>query len=220
MNERSGQLICALALAIGTGALGAGCVVHAQASGGAEATAPVVFVGTPTLVAIDGGVWVVRDSDYPVYYVDDSYWVIRDGVWYRSHAYDGGWLTVEVSAVPTTIVTRSHATYVHYRGSATAQIRSAPRPGETATATGPGSPSPAHEEKPGVGNERKAEGEQPGNAPHTNGPMKDYTSASGVGNERKSEGAQPGQVGKGDPATPPPAMKSVKKDDKKKDDKK
>ena len=27
----------------------------------------------PTLVEVDGGVWVVRDSEYPVYFVDDDY---------------------------------------------------------------------------------------------------------------------------------------------------
>jgi hypothetical protein len=143
-----------LALVGATAALSVGCAAQAQVSGTAEVDAPVAFVGTPTLVAIDSNVWVVRDSDEPTYYVDDYYWVYRDGVWYRSPGYDGGWVRIEGSVVPPTIVSRKHAMYVHYRGDATAQVRSAPR----------GDGPRDHDEKPGVGNERKAEGEQPGNA--------------------------------------------------------
>jgi hypothetical protein len=143
-----------LALVGATGALGVGCAAQAQVSGTAEAEAPVAFVGTPTLVAVDSNVWVVRDSDEPTYYVDDYYWVYRDGVWYRSAAYDGGWVRIEVGIVPPTIVSRRHAMYVHFHGDATAQVRSAPH----------GDGPRDRDEKPGVGNERKAEGEQPGNA--------------------------------------------------------
>jgi hypothetical protein len=161
---KSRQVIGAIALVVGTSALSAGCVAHAEAGGGVEAQAPVVFVGTPTLVAIDDGIWVVRDSDYPVYYVDDDYWVYRDNVWYRSHTYDGGWLVVEVSVVPGLIVHRNHTMYVHYHGAATAQTRLATRPGETAE--NPHGGPPGHDETPGVGNQRKAEGDQPGREPH------------------------------------------------------
>jgi hypothetical protein len=205
MNARSGRLVCTLVLAVGVAALGAGCVVHGEAGGGAEATAPVVFSSPPTLVAIDGSIWVVQDSDYPVYYVGDDYWVIRDRVWYRSHTYDGGWVVVDASVVPGTIVTRNHTMYVHFRGSATAKIRTAPH-GDM-----------AREEKPGVGNERKAEGEQPGNDHHTDGPRKDETSAPGVGNERTGDGVQPGQVGKGGPGAPGRDKKGEKKSEKKDD---
>lgn len=177
MITRNGRFICTLVFAMGTAALGAGCVVHGQANGNAEATAPVVFSGPPTLVAIDGSIWVVRDAEYPVYFVDDDYWVIRDSIWYRSPTYDGGWVVVEASVVPTTIVSRKHATYIHYQGSVDAKTRPAPRPGETATA-------PEHDEKPGVGN------------------------------ERKSEGTQPGKVGKGRPAGSQPDKKGDKKHDK------
>jgi hypothetical protein len=164
MNMKSRQVISAFALVVGTAALSAGCVAHAEAAGGVEAQAPVVFVGTPTLVAIDEGVWVVRESDYPVYYYDDYYWVYRDNVWYRSHTYEGGWLVIEVSIVPGVIVHRNHTLYVHYQGAATAQTRPAPRPGETAS--NPHGGPPGHDEPPGVGNQRKAEGEQPGREPH------------------------------------------------------
>ena len=112
-----------------------GCVAHAQATGYAEADAPVTaetdapvtFTETPTLVTVDPDVWVVRDSDVPVYYVDNYYWVYRANVWHRSRSYDGGWARVEASVVPRTIVSRNHGAYVHYRGAANAATRPAPR---------------------------------------------------------------------------------------------
>ena len=89
-------------LALGAATLVAGCFGHAAAYG--EVDAPVVFAEEPTLVVVDPGVWVVRDYDYPVYYVDDYYWVYRDDVWERSRAYDGGWARVDVNIVPRVIV--------------------------------------------------------------------------------------------------------------------
>jgi hypothetical protein len=106
---------------------GAGCVAHAQAGASAGADAPVVFTSEPTLVEVESGVWVVRDSDQPVYFVGDEYWVVRDGVWYRAHSYDEGWVRVEVNVVPAVIVHRDHRMYVRYHGAATAQTRPAPR---------------------------------------------------------------------------------------------
>jgi hypothetical protein len=191
------QLVGVVALVGATAGLSVGCAAQAQVSGSAEAEAPVVFVGTPTLIEVDSGIWVVRDSDQATYYVDDYYWVYRDGVWYRSRAYDGGWIVVEVSIVPGTIVTRRHAMYVHYHGDARAQVRSAPR----------GDGPREHDERPGVGNERKAEGEQPGNA-HGEGPAKTDDANAAV-NEHKGEGAASAHEDK----------REDKKDDKK-DDKK
>ena len=107
-------------------ALSADCVVHARA-GATLDPGPPVFVEPPTLVAVDSGVWVVRDSDYPVYYVDDQYWVYRDGFWYNSHSYDRDWVTVQPTVVPAPIVQRNHSVYVHFRGEAGAQTRVAPR---------------------------------------------------------------------------------------------
>jgi hypothetical protein len=169
------QLFGVIALVGATAGLGVGCAAQAQVSGSAEADAPVVFVGAPSLVEVDSNVWVVRDSDQPTYYVDDYYWVYREGVWYRSRAYDGGWIVVEVSIVPASIVTRRHAMYVHYHGDATAHVRSAPR----------GDGPREHDERPGVGNERKAEGEQPGNA-HGEGPTRSEDAAR---NAHKGEGS-------------------------------
>ncbi len=202
-----------LALIGVTAVLSAGCAAHAQASGMAEAEAPVVFVGTPTLVVTDSNLWVVRDADRATYYVDEYYWVNRDGTWYRSRSYDGGWVVIEASAVPAAIATRNHDTDAHYHGDATAQTRPAPRGDAVASTETTSSPPavgnphgapPGHDEVPGVGNQRKAEGEQPGNA-HAMPPA-------------KTDGAQPS-------SDPPPAAKphngeghgpAAKKDDKKK----
>jgi hypothetical protein len=189
------QRIGMLALVGATAALSVGCAAQAQVSGTAEAEAPVVFVGTPTLVAIDSNVWVVRDSDQPTYYVDDYYWVYRDGVWYRSPGYDGGWARVEVSIVPATIVSRRHVTYVHYHGDATAQVRSAPR----------GDGPRDHDERPGVGNERKAEGEQPGNAHGATTAKTEDTTPSGHVHRGDGSGS----------ATPAAEARDDKKQDKK-----
>jgi hypothetical protein len=110
-------------LALGAAALVSGCVAHAYG----EADAPVAFSAEPTLVVVEPDVWVVRDYDYAVYYVDGYYWVYRGDVWYRSPTYERGWTTVEVNVVPRVIVSRDHHAYVHYHGAADAQTRKAPR---------------------------------------------------------------------------------------------
>jgi hypothetical protein len=115
-----------------------GCAGQAQTTGYAEVEAPaapvvasepppVVADDTPMLVTVEPDVWVVRDSEVPVYYVDDYYWAYRGGVWQRSHEYGTGWVTVEASIVPPRIVHRDHSLYVHYHGAANAVIRPAPR---------------------------------------------------------------------------------------------
>jgi hypothetical protein len=111
-------------VALSAAVLIGGCV--GRAGGYAEVDAPVVFTAEPTLVLVEPGIWVVRDYDYSVYYVDDYYWVYRDDVWYRSRTYDGGWATVEVSTVPRPIFSRDHRAYVHYHGGPSAPARSAP----------------------------------------------------------------------------------------------
>ena len=164
-------LIGILALIGCTTAFSAGCAAHAHASGMAEAEAPVVFMEAPTLVATDANVWVVRNADHATYYVEDCYWVYRDGTWYKSRSYEHGWAVIEKSDVPAAIVSRDHGMYVHFEGAANAQTRPAPRGEAVASSDGPppaaGNPHggpPGHDELPGVGNQRKAEGEQPGNA--------------------------------------------------------
>jgi hypothetical protein len=190
---RSEQLISAVALIGATVIFNVGCVAHARgsASAHAEVAAPVVFVEPPTLVQVDSDVWVVRDHDQAVYYVDGYYWVHRDGVWHRSTTYEGGWATVTVSAVPTVIARRDHRAYVRFRGTASARTRTAPRERGAADSSPPPSPAPAAEaprhgppdhaaakhggppglnETPGLGNQRKAEKEQPSAAPAAEAP--------------------------------------------------
>jgi hypothetical protein len=117
-------------LTLGAAALltaGTGCFGHAEAGAYTEVDAPVVFEEEPTLVVVEPNVWVVRDYDYAVYYVDGYYWVYRDDGWRRSRAYDRGWMTVEMSFVPRIIVSRDHHAYVHYHGPSNAPLRRAPR---------------------------------------------------------------------------------------------
>ena len=117
-------------LTLGAAALlttGTGCFGHAEAGAYTEVNAPVVFEEEPTLVVVEPNVWVVRDYDYAVYYVDGYYWVYRDDGWRRSRAYDRGWMTVEVTFVPRIIVSRDHHAYVHFHGPSNAPTRRAPR---------------------------------------------------------------------------------------------
>jgi len=121
LNIGSGLLMGCLA------SLCAGCAAHAQATGYMEADAPVVYAEPPMLVTVEPDIWVVQDSEVPVYYVDDYYWAYRGGAWYRSRSYDGGWVTIEATVVPVRIVNRDHRVYVHYHGIANAATRVAPR---------------------------------------------------------------------------------------------
>ena len=122
---RHKQLVSALAMIAAAAALDTGCVARAQMGASADAQ-PVVFTERPTLVLVESGVWVVRDYDYAVYYVDGSYWVFRDDVWYRSPTYDHGWVVAEVSLVPGVIVHRDHHMYVHFHGGVKSETRMAP----------------------------------------------------------------------------------------------
>jgi hypothetical protein len=178
---RTKQIICALACIGGTALLSLGCVAHAQAGGYGEADAPVAFTEPPTLVEIDTDVWVVRDYDYPVYYVEGSYWVYRDNVWWRSTAYDKGWARADVNVVPAVVVHRDHRAYVHYHGTSAARTRPGPREhlasdhdSHRGPPDQPGSPGhagdhhgpPGHDEVPGIGNQHRAEEGNAGNAQH------------------------------------------------------
>ncbi|MGZ5968848.1 MAG: hypothetical protein ACXWP4_14345, partial [Polyangiales bacterium] len=93
-------------------------------------TDEVVYQEPPTLVLVEPDVWVIRDADEPVYYVDNYYWRYNYGasVWYRSPSYAGGWAYVDRHAVPPRIVSRDHSHYVHYRGDRDARMQPAPAP--------------------------------------------------------------------------------------------
>jgi hypothetical protein len=156
-----------IAMFAATAPLATGCASQTKTTATPQSEPPVTYAGTPTLVAIDGGVWVVRDSTRAAYYVDGSYWVFKDGAWYKSESYEGPWASVEAGAVPSVVVSRDHTHYVRFHGEANARTRPGPqRPEPEPPATAEAATPPGHDENPGVGNQRKAEGEQPGHAPH------------------------------------------------------
>ena len=207
------ELARVFAVMIGAGALCAGCVAHAQVGATAESDPPVVFAEPPTLVAVDGGVWVVRDSDYATYYVDDDYWVFRDGVWYRSHTYDGHWVVAEVGIVPVVIVHRDSARYVHFRGEAGARTRRAPHEGERGHETA--TDAPRHDEGHGDGDHHEGH-DHDDHADvdrHKEGEAKDVAPPP-PGSEHKSDVAHPAQPARAGAGAPPPPKKPGKKRDK------
>jgi hypothetical protein len=156
---RGQQLLGVLALGVAVACTG--CFVHASARG--EAEAPVTYASTPTLVAAGSGVWVVRGSSRATYYVSDNYWCYREGTWYRSTSWQGGWVVVEASIVPGVIVTRDHNKYVNFSGDANAETREAPKGDYVASNDKhPHGGPPGHDDTPGLGNQKKAAGLQPG----------------------------------------------------------
>jgi hypothetical protein len=59
------------------------------------------FAGSqPELVWAQAGVWVVPDSDWPIFYTDNYYWLYSGGSWYSSSYYWGGWGYIQPSGVP------------------------------------------------------------------------------------------------------------------------
>jgi hypothetical protein len=101
-------------------------------------TTPVVVAGAPTLVAIGPDVWVVRDADHPVYYVEGAYWAVHEKRCYRSFDYETGFSPVDEDAVPRAIVDLNHAYYTQYHGEATALTRRPPVSARHAASSTPG----------------------------------------------------------------------------------
>jgi hypothetical protein len=101
-----------------------GCYASAGYSTGYVAPAPVytstatVTVDTyePDLVDVGGGVRVIADYDEPVFYTDNYYWRFYGGTWYRSNAYNGGWVVYNDIPYSVRRIDRPHA-YVRYRPS-------------------------------------------------------------------------------------------------------
>jgi hypothetical protein len=92
-----------------------------------EVRAPVVVLGTPTLVAIEDDVWVVRDTTRAVYFVDGWYWMpTNERGWLRSRSYEDGWVAIDDSAVPARIANRNHAYYALFHGEESARTRRPP----------------------------------------------------------------------------------------------
>lgn len=106
------------------GSLAMGC--YAEAGTYVESQDSVVYDDSPTLVAIEPGVWVVSRQPTAVYYVNDCYWTYRQGNWYRSTDWDGTWVSMDVAVVPTTIVHRNSARFVNYHSYIGAETRPLP----------------------------------------------------------------------------------------------
>jgi len=68
----------------------------------------------PDLVDVGGGVQVIADYDEPVFYTDNYYWRFYGGTWYRSNAYNSGWVVYNDVPYSVRRIDRPHA-YVHYR---------------------------------------------------------------------------------------------------------
>jgi hypothetical protein len=104
---RAGSIVLALLLA--------------TACAGSEVVAEPVIPGPPTMVEVSPGVWIAEDYDYPLYYSDGFYWSLRGDVWYRSPAWDHGYVRYPREQVPQHIVNQPHDQYRHYHASADAE---------------------------------------------------------------------------------------------------
>lgn len=112
------------------GGLSTGC--HARVYGHAHVRyvepAPVVFVDAPDLVFVEPGIYVVRDCDHAVYYIDGYYYSYRGGSWYHASHWNDPWVSVNINVVPSVVVHRDHRTYVRYHGHAGAHVMRDERP--------------------------------------------------------------------------------------------
>ncbi len=88
------------------GMLQTGCAGHTRVEGR-------VAVQYPRLVYVSPGLWVLADSNDPIFYSDGYYWLYRDGVWFNSFNYWGDWTYQPVVRVP--VVIRSVRRPVAYR---------------------------------------------------------------------------------------------------------
>ena len=101
-----------------------GCYASAGYSTGYVAPAPVYTTTTQAMVSVDtyqpdlvdvgGGVQVIADYDEPVFYTDNFYWRFYGGTWYRSNAYNSGWVVYNDVPYSVRRIDRPTA-YVRYR---------------------------------------------------------------------------------------------------------
>jgi len=128
MNSRM-NIFASVAM-LGCGLLAMGC--YAEAGTYVETQSAVVYDDSPTLVAVEPGVWVVSRQPTAIYYVNDSYWTYRGNTWYRSSDWEGSWVSVDVNIVPVTIVHRDSTRYTYYNPPRGVATRPMP-PGHRAT---------------------------------------------------------------------------------------
>jgi len=110
MKSRMSLLAGIVMMGLGMSALGC----YAEAGTYVETDNAVVYDASPTLVAVEPGIWVVSRQPTAVYYVNDAYWTYRGNTWYRSSAYNDGWISVDMNVVPVTIIHRDSTRYVYY----------------------------------------------------------------------------------------------------------
>jgi hypothetical protein len=101
---------------VSLGLLSAGCVVEDRTPVYVGEPELVAFYEPPPLIYIEPGVYVVRDSPYPVYFVNGYYWTYHGGAWYQAARWNAPWMMVGIHSVPYYIVHRDHHRYVRYYG--------------------------------------------------------------------------------------------------------
>jgi hypothetical protein len=110
MNRYAGFVVAGLAL------LNAGCAAEAQTHAYVAGPDVVAFYEPPPLIMVEPGIYVLRDSAVPVYYIDGAYWSYSDGVWYRAGHWRDPWVRVGIHGIPYGIAHRDHHRYVRYHG--------------------------------------------------------------------------------------------------------
>lgn len=89
----------------------------------------ITFGAPPPLVVVQPGIQVVEDNDDEVFFVSDAYWVRRGPRWYRTRDYRGGWVVVDDSGVPASLVRLPPGQYRRYRRGKTVVVDT-PGPGK------------------------------------------------------------------------------------------
>lgn len=102
------------ALAVSAGVVPASAL--AQVNLQLQVVAPIIrFETAPVLVEVSPGVQVVPEYEEEVFFVDGWYWSRSGRAWYRTRDHHGGWVVVQRSAVPSTIVMVPPGKYRHYK---------------------------------------------------------------------------------------------------------
>jgi hypothetical protein len=110
MNRFAAFVITGLAL------LNAGCAAEARTHAYVAQPRVVAFYEPPPLIMVEPGIYVLRDSAVPVYYMDGAYWSYNNGIWYRAGHWRDPWVRVGIHGIPPVIAYRDHHRYVRYRG--------------------------------------------------------------------------------------------------------
>jgi hypothetical protein len=188
MYSRTRLVILALALAFSA--------VACKAQVRATAT-----VSEPSLVLVDGDVWVVEHYNEPVFYTEGYYWRWYGGVWYRSTVHTGNWVQVTVVPAHVQRIERPEI-YVNYTAPAGVQKR-----------TGPPDHAPAHGVRgtePGHADDRGPPDHAPGHGgPPMDKPAKEEKAAPP---DKEEKAMKPAKEEKAMPAKEEKASKPAKEE--------